>query len=55
MPNRGEYNCVTPVPNKLEEMPNGGEYNFVAPAPNKLEEMTNRSQYFRINIFEELR
>lgn len=55
MPNRGEYNCVAPVPNKLEEMPNGGEYNFVAPAPNKLEEMTNRSQYFRINIFEELR
>lgn len=55
MPNGGEYICVTPVPNKPEEMPNGGEYNCVAPIPNKLEEMTDRSQYFRINIFEELR
>ncbi len=55
MPNGGEYNCVAPVPNKPEEMPNGGEYNCVAPVPNKLEEMTDRSQYFRINIFEELR
>lgn len=55
MPDRGEYNCVAPVPNKFEEMPNGGEYNFVAPVPNKLEEMPDRSQYFRINIFEELR
>lgn len=55
MPNGGEYNCVAPVPNKLEEMPNGGEYNYVAPVQNELEEMPDRSQYFRINIFEELR
>lgn len=55
MPNGGEYICVAPVPNKLEEMPDGSEYNCVAPAPNKLEEMPDRSQYFRINIFEELR
>lgn len=55
MPDGSEYNCVTPVPNKFEEMPNGGEYNCVAPVPNKLEEMPDRSQYFRINIFEELR
>lgn len=55
MPDGGEYNYVTPVPNKLEEMPNGSEYICVAPAPIKLEEMPDRSQYFRINIFEELR
>jgi hypothetical protein len=36
-------------------MPNGGEYICVTPVPNKLEEMPDRSQYFRINIFEELR
>lgn len=55
MPNGGEYNCVAPVPNKLEEMADRGEYNCVAPVPNELEEMADRSQYFRINIFEELR
>lgn len=55
MPNGGEYICVAPVPNKLEEMSDRGEYNCVAPVPNELEEMTDRSQYFRINIFEELR
>lgn len=55
MPDGGEYNYVTPVPNKLEKMTDMGEYICVAPVPNKLEEMPNRSQYFRINIFEELR
>lgn len=55
MPDGGEYNFVAPAPNKLEEMTDGGEYNCVAPVPNKLEEMADRSQYFRINIFEELR